>query len=228
MTEEGLAHSRPRLDVFTDMVFGLALSLGALTTVGQPPNEPGDILPATLHFGSGFAVLIVVWIRYSRATTEMMRESARRTALTVPLLFLASLEPYLFNFVFTQGHVFLARDVGVALTAYDVGTMLLAIDIAMLAAVLAGFDHLAIDQHDRAVDAQAARRHALARNLQAFLAAGFLVSAIPSMFWVGLMGVPLRAILWCAVPLIALGVWCAIGRRNHRPTRASRQAEVGQ
>ncbi len=228
MTEEGLARSRPRLDVFTDMVFGLALSLGALTTVGQPPNEPGDILPATLHFGSGFAVLIVVWIRYSRATTEMMHESAKRTALTVPLLFLASFEPYLFNFVFTQGHVFLARDVSVALTAYEVGTMLLAIDLSLLAAVLAGFDHLAIGHHDRAVEAQAARQHALARNLQAFVAAGFLISAVPSMFWVDLMGVPLRAILWCAVPLIALGIWYRFRDRNHRPTRACRNAEVGQ
>ncbi len=228
MMEEGQARSRPRLDVFTDMVFGLALSLGALTTVGQPPNEPGDILPATLHFGSGFAVLIVVWIRYSRATTELMHESARRTALTVPLLFLASLEPYLFNFVFTQGHVFLARDVTVALTAYEVGTMLLAIDIAMLAAILAGFDHLAIGHHDRAVEARAARQHALARDLQAFVVAGFLVSALPSMSWVDLLGVPLRAILWCAVPLIALGVWCVIGYRSHRPTMASREDEVGQ
>ncbi|MGA8905521.1 MAG: hypothetical protein WB661_11010, partial [Candidatus Bathyarchaeia archaeon] len=57
---------RPRIETLSDLVFGLALSIGALTLVGKPPSTPADIRSDVLGFGFSFIILISVWVRYTR------------------------------------------------------------------------------------------------------------------------------------------------------------------
>src|SRR6266705_5184687 len=56
---------KPRIESLSDLIFGLALSIGALALIAQPVLTAGDLLRDLLDFAFGFIVLIVVWVRYT-------------------------------------------------------------------------------------------------------------------------------------------------------------------
>lgn len=196
---------RTRIETLSDLVFGLALSIGALTTIGRPADDPADLVPAALGFGLGFIVLIVVWLRYTRIVALARCETPAFLALHAAMLFLVCVEPYLFNFVFIQGHVIEQNAPALARSAYELGSMLLAIDLGLLLVILAGFEHLAIGGEATGRTRTRTRDRRFSRNAQLGLAACFLLSAWPSFFDLPVLGLSVRVLLWMT-PLAILGV----------------------
>ena len=52
---------KPRIESLSDLIFGLALSIGALALIAQPVLSPADLVRDLVDFAFGFIVLIAVW-----------------------------------------------------------------------------------------------------------------------------------------------------------------------
>jgi len=59
---------RPRIAALTDLVFGLALSIGAISLISKQPANAPDLYLAIAGFGFSFLILIQIWFRF----TEIM------------------------------------------------------------------------------------------------------------------------------------------------------------
>jgi len=88
---------RPRIESLSDLIFGLALSIGAFALVSNPTTTDQGYYKDVVTFGFNFLVLITVWIRYTRIMSTLPVETATTMLLNVVLLFTVSLEPYIFN-----------------------------------------------------------------------------------------------------------------------------------
>lgn len=130
-------HPRPRIESLSDLVFGLALSIGTISLITRIPRSPGDIVFDVVQFGFSFLVLISVWISYTSIMSVLPVEDRTVTILNVVMLFLVAIEPYLFylNVIFDlSGHELLL----------DYASTIYAIDMAGLFAILA--IHASVDQ----------------------------------------------------------------------------------
>jgi uncharacterized membrane protein len=54
---------RPRIESLSDLVFGLALSIGAFGLVSSPPTDDAGFYRDVITFGFNFVVLISIWVR---------------------------------------------------------------------------------------------------------------------------------------------------------------------
>ena len=106
---------RPRIQGLSDLIFGLALSIGALQFVGNIPSKPEDLTADLLYFGFSFLILINIWNRYTATTSVMPVETPGMVRLNMLLLFLVAIEPFLFDVMFAVGF---KNDVGVAASVY--------------------------------------------------------------------------------------------------------------
>lgn len=97
--EKNSKETTPRLKIQTlsDLIFGLALSIGALTLISQKPTNLLEIELSLLYFGFAFYVLSSVWVRYSRIMSVLPAETGPVITINIVLLFLVSIEPYLYN-----------------------------------------------------------------------------------------------------------------------------------
>jgi hypothetical protein len=85
-----------RIESLSDLVFGLALSIGTLFLVGNVPQSGQDILVNMALFGFGFFIIVMVWLGYSRTMAVLPIEVPFALAANLVLLFLVAIEPYLF------------------------------------------------------------------------------------------------------------------------------------
>jgi transmembrane protein TMEM174 (potassium channel) len=177
---------RPRIETLSDLVFGLALSIGALTLISKTPSKPGDILTAVLGFGFSFIILISVWLRYTWIMSALPLETATAIALNIALLFLVSVEPYLLSLVNTAG----------AISMFDYASIAYAIDLAGLVAILGFFTHMLTIEEKKLVPARMVGRQRMNRNALFFMAFLFLISTLPQFLAWGFDGTPLRVIFW--------------------------------
>ena len=87
---------RLKPDSFSDIIFGLALSIGSLILVQNRvlvwQNFVGDIL----LFGFSFAVIAMVWLSFSETMRYLSTEIPSVVLLNLMLFFCVVLEPYLF------------------------------------------------------------------------------------------------------------------------------------
>ena len=96
---EGKDRSTPkaRIETLSDLIFGLALSIGALTLIGQPPSDFTQLLFDIAYYAFSFLILILVWYSYTRIMSCLHVEAESSIYFNVVLLFLVSIEPFLFN-----------------------------------------------------------------------------------------------------------------------------------
>jgi uncharacterized membrane protein len=184
---------RPRIETLSDLVFGLALSIGALTLIGKTPSTPADIRSAVLGFGFSFIILISVWLRYTWIMSALPLETAPTVSLNIALLFLVSVEPYLLSLVNTAE----------AISMFDYASTVYALDLAGLMAILGLFTHMLTIEEKKLVPARLVARQRRIRNASFFSAFLFLISTLPQFLVWRVDGTPLRVIFWY-VPLIML------------------------
>lgn len=189
---------RPRIQTLSDLIFGLALSIGALTLLSEKPSSITGLAISLVGFGWAFLILALVWIRYTRITSVLPLETGRMMAANMLLLFLVSVEPYLYNliaisFVPLPGQ--LDSGITTALYAVDMGSMFL---------IIAYFTHELTIEERKLIPRELLRSYRLQRNATIALATLFLVSTLPIFWSFSVFGLQSRFILWMATFPIGL------------------------
>src|SRR5467141_2202816 len=92
-------HARPRLETLSDLIYGLSLSIGAMSLVitNSTQSNAIDIDRNILQFLFVFLILITSWIIYTSDMSVLPIETRLVTLLNVVLLMLVAIFPYLFD-----------------------------------------------------------------------------------------------------------------------------------
>jgi len=211
LTDEAtLNRPRPRIETLADLIFGLALSVGAITLVSQPPTSASGIYNDLGTFGFSFIILISIWLRYTRIMSVMPVENAWSTRLNAALLFSVSVEPFLFGLLTRPPDLsptLLFSFEGTASTLY-------ALDLGGMMAIQGFFSLTLASEEKRLVSKEFAEQFRREAN-GLFVASGaFLVSILPFFYTTSLgpLG-PIRYYVWLAPLLI---VWLRRGLATSR------------
>jgi uncharacterized membrane protein len=188
MSEKERSNPKPRIESLSDLIFGLALSIGALTLIGQEPANSIQLILSVMYFAFSFIILIGVWWNYTQSMALLRIESGRLLTLNVFLLFLVTIEPFLFNQLFVNDAA-LVESVSV----------MYAISLGGLYLILAFFAHAIYS--NKSNPPNTVRTFKIKRN--AFLiSCVFFFGSIFPIFWnisipiTGDVGVPLRLVFW--------------------------------
>ena len=194
MSQTSPAIPRPRIQGLSDLIFGLALSIGSAQTFLNYPKGGYDIVATLVVFGFSFLILINVWLRYTSITSVVPIETVTMVRLNVLLLFLVAIEPYLFYILTKSG---LSVDPGLDASSFY------ALDIAGMNFIIAYFTHLTTIERKKLIPPDMIPRFRLSRTLLLMVGLIFAVSAIPYFGTVTVIGQSLREVLWIAtVPII--------------------------
>ena len=196
---------RPRIQTLSDLVFGLTLTLGAFSIATQKPATPNDVAAAIIEYGFSFLVIVSVWRNYSTIMSVLPTETGLLTDLNVLLLFIVSIEPYLFQ----QLLIFLDED-------WNVVSSFFSVDLGLMFVILAIFSNALASEEKRLVPDRFLLKFKIDRAFQAVTAAVIFLTLLPPFFspWYitvviggSARGVPLRAMIWIlALPFNALRV----------------------
>jgi uncharacterized membrane protein len=187
---------RPRIQTLSDLIFGLALSIGALALIGQQPSSFEAIVTSLFFYSFSFLVLVSVWRSYSSILSVLPIETELLTNLNILLLFIVSIEPYLFN------QLFIARG-----TLWNNISMLYAADLAVMFLVLAFFNHSLANEEKNLVPKNYLKTYRFNRNYSIFIATVFATSILPVFeftFVVSGATFPLRVLIWLLALVLGL------------------------
>jgi uncharacterized membrane protein len=168
------------------------------------PKFPAAIMVDVLQFGFSFLILISVWFSYSNIMSVLPVEDPRTVGLNIAMLFLVSVEPYLFylNVVF---------DLEQQEAMLNVASIAYALDMAALMTILALFTHELTIEEKKLLPQDILGNYRRVRN-SLFLAAVIFGATILPIFWtIRVLDTPLRFYLWF-VPLIAASLRRISGR----------------
>src|SRR6058998_3965314 len=148
---------RPRLESLSDLIYGLSLSIGAISLVltNAQSSTVSDINRNVLEFLFVFLLLITSWIIYTSDMSVRPVETRLVTFLNVVLLILVALTPYLFDQVVSTFNAF-----GVQKYA----SILFTIDLAATLLILAIFAHIIAQEEEHLVDGDIMVRFRRIRN----------------------------------------------------------------
>jgi uncharacterized membrane protein len=159
---------RPRIQTLSDMIFGLALSISAFSLIGQKASTTEDFVTSLGLYALSFFILINVWLTYSRTTSFLPSETSGLTSLNIVLLFLVSIEPYIFAELFTGTGSF--PNAVSEVYAFDIGLMFV---------ILAVFNHVLSSEERNLAPKSSLRRYKRTRNALLLVAGIFLISSVP-------------------------------------------------
>jgi len=199
---------RPRIESLSDLVFGLALSIGAIALVSNPPTTVTGLYSDIVTFCFNFVVLISIWLRYTRIMSALPIETRTTMMLNSVLLFAVTMEPFLFN-ILRSGNS--ARPPSIPL--FESASSLYGLDLGMMMLIMGSFTLALADEEKRLVPKEMTRQLRF-ESTTWFVSSGiFLVSAIPlfgriSIGGVLVSGLSLRLVLWLVAVLV---VWVRRG-----------------
>jgi len=187
---------RPRIESLSDLVFGLALSVGALSLLSKLPSNPAEVRSDIVAFAFSFLILTFVWLSYTRAMSVLPIETRATLVLNITMLFLVAIEPYLFYLVSLFGHTGEYHVV-------DYASVMYALDMGGLMAILAFFYHQLSVEERRLIPQKLIAQHKRIRNVL-FISAGLFFLTVFPQFWSWQIdSVPLRLYLWLSPMAIA-------------------------
>jgi uncharacterized membrane protein len=183
---------RPRIQGLSDLIFGLALSIGAIVLVSSSASQTltdSQIVFAVAEFGFNFLILLNIWNRYTSITSAIPVQTLVLERLNMLLLFLVAVEPYFFNLLIARN---LSSPLGQDVSAY------FALDIGLMNLVIGYFNHLLTIEESHLIPKELIHKFKVGRNVTIAIGIIFLVSAIPVFWSVSLYGTQLRYIVWIA------------------------------
>jgi hypothetical protein len=184
---------RLRIENLSDLVFGLALSLGSIILVSASVTTPADLITNIALFGFSFLIVIWVWSGYNRTMAVLPFEIRGTFVLNIVLLFCVAIEPYLFYVLFQYPKVIQFAS---SVYALDGGAMMI---------ILAGMTYLLLGE-EKVLAARHpgfnAARFRRVMNAEVVSGAIFWSSALPP-FWIpDPFGNYLRFDLWYIVFIV--------------------------
>lgn len=159
---------KPRILALSDLIFGLALSISALSLIGQQPSTTQQLFTALGIYALGFFILIAIWRLYSTTTSVLRSETSALIGLNIVLLFFVSIEPYLFAELFSGSGNFPSTVSQVY--AFDIGFMFL---------ILAIFNQAISSEKKNLEPESSLAGYRRIRNMCLLDAAIFFVSTVP-------------------------------------------------
>lgn len=202
-----------RVESFSDLVFGLALSIGSLELLARTPKTPTDLATSVGLFAFSFLIVIAIWLGYSRIMAVMPQGTGGTLSLNLFLLFGVVLEPYLF-FVLQSSSDSSFLNWASFGYAIDVGGMFLIL-AGLIRIILKSIDRKELKLHHILL-----QRFRLVMYIYIFVGGAYLVSAIP-FFWIETSIGPLRFVFWYssfAFPFLGI-----FSRRRERLLRPKKQ-----
>jgi uncharacterized membrane protein len=183
---------------FSDIIFGLALSIGSLILIQSQVLTWQDVAWNVLLFGFSFLVIAMTWLLFSRTISVLLVEVPSALFLNLVLLFCVALEPYLFYLLMSGATQYL-------LSFTSIGY---ALDVGIMYVILATLASLVLKQERTGRIGQRSKLHPMVlkrfRHMMVseyVVGALFLVSAVP-VFWVPTQIGHLRFVLWYSSFLI--------------------------
>lgn len=203
--------SRPRIESLSDVIFGLALAISTIPLISRLPAKPFGMVVDISEFGFGFLILMSVWIGYTNTMSVLPVENSTVVTLNLLLLFLVSIEPYLFylniTFDLASHEVFL-----------NLASILYALDMTGLMIILGLFTHQLAREERGLVPKDSITGFKRVRNSTFASAVLFAITILPIFWFIRLYGQPIRFYFWF-IPLFV-----SFGRRisdRGGPTRTS-------
>lgn len=187
-TERATRKPRPRLETLSDLIYGLSLSIGAISLVitNNQSSSASDINRNILEFLFVFLVLITSWIIYTSDMSVLPIETRFVTLLNIVLLVLVSIFPYLFDQAVSTFN---------ASSVQDYASILLAGNYAATLLVMAVFAHIIAQEEEHLVDGEIMIRFRRARNRLGVLTVIVLLSIAVPWDWL-LIGIHVRLFIW--------------------------------
>lgn len=85
---ETQSNSQGRIESLSDLIFGLALSIGSLVLIAKIPSNTSELISDMVQFAFSFLFLVIIWTIYTRIANVMPVESDLALRLNLSLLFL--------------------------------------------------------------------------------------------------------------------------------------------
>jgi len=192
---------RLKPDSFSDIIFGLALSIGSLILIENHVQVWQSFIWNLLLFGFSFAVIAMVWLSFSATMRYLSTDGQVVIFLNLMLFFCVILEPYLFYMLMNSSGQLSA--VVSQVFAFDVGFMFFVLGaLAENVAKEARLNHP--NYHSEALNT-------LLRMIypRYILGALFLISVIP-FFWVSTPFGHLRPIVWASSMAVFLAYYIRV------------------
>src|SRR5881396_4332782 len=191
--EQHRKHPRPRLETLSDLIYGLSLSIGAISLVitNSQSSSASDINRNILQFLFVFLILITSWIIYTSDMSVLPIETRLVTFLNVVLLILVAIIPYLFDQVVST-----FNPVGVQ----EYASVLFTVDFAASLLILAIFAHIIAQEEEHLVDGEIMIRMRRIQNRLSILTVIVLLSLAAPWDWF-FLGIHVRLMIWY-VPII--------------------------
>lgn len=95
------------VEALSNMVFGLALSIGTLALISSASASPDQIISGIEGFAFSFLLIIYAWFRYTSIFEITRIEDSKMIDLNLLLLFFIVVEPYLFSLLNGSGQAML-------------------------------------------------------------------------------------------------------------------------
>jgi hypothetical protein len=171
------------------MLFGLAIAISAIPLLLRLPAKPFGIVVDISEFGFSFLILVSVWLVYWNIMSVLPMDDLTIVALNIGLLFLVSIEPYLF-------YLNITFDLVSHELLLNMASILYALDMTGLMVILALFTReLAIEER-RLVPKERLGQYKRFRDVLLISAALFAVTILPLFWSTKLFGQPIRFYFW--------------------------------
>ncbi len=189
---------RPRLESLSDLIYGLSLSIGAISLVitNAQTSTVSDINRNVLEFLFVFLLLITSWIIYTSDMSVLPIETRLVTFLNVVLLILVAIFPYLFDQVVSTFN----PD-----SVQEYASILFTADLAGTLVIMATFAHIIAREEEHLVDGEIMIRFRRARDRMSVLTVVVLLSLATPWDWL-FMGVHVRLFIWY-IPIVSFWVF---------------------
>ena len=182
------------IENFSNLVFGLALSLGSIVLISKPAQTPGDLVFDIGEFGFSFLIVVWIWSGYTRTISFFPFEIPGTFILNIVLLFCVSIAPYLFYEL-----VLVQTVTQASLSFLGFASSLYALDAGAMMVILAGMTYLLLrEEKKRSSPTAGFNRARFTRVMYAEIGSGtiFWVSSLPFLWTPDPFGNFLRFDLW--------------------------------